>query len=103
MPLAQAEDYGDCLTYPRGHHEVWEEWRQLRVSGLDRKGLPRAIASHEYEEFPRGRIVYESRPRLFIIYADRKLFNPEIIGKIVERFALQDEIWTVRSDAHYRT
>jgi hypothetical protein len=28
VPLTEAEPYGDCLTHPRGHYEVWDRWRQ---------------------------------------------------------------------------
>src|SRR6266702_7464824 len=25
--LADAEEYGDCLTCPHGHYDLWEGWR----------------------------------------------------------------------------
>ena len=59
-PLAEAEPYGDYLTHPRGHHEVWEGWRRLGPAGLARRGLPALIAWHEYEHFPRGRAVFDT-------------------------------------------
>ncbi|CAX26973.1 protein of unknown function [Methylorubrum extorquens DM4] len=101
--LAQAEAYGDCLTHPRGHHEVWEVWRHLGATALRRRGLPPAIASHEYEAFPRGRVVYMRAPALFTLYADRRLQQPETIAELVCLFGLTREQHTVRSDAHYRT
>lgn len=101
--LAQAEPYGDCLTHPRGHHEVWEAWRRLGATALRRSGLPPAIASHEYEAFPRGRVVYLRGPALFTLYADRRLQWPETVGELVRLFGLTGQTHTVRSDAHYRT
>src|SRR5215218_34577 len=71
--LAEAEPYGDCLTHPRGHYKVWEAWRKLGPSGLTRRNLPTAIAWHEYEHFPRGRIVFRVPDQRFMIYADRTL------------------------------
>ncbi len=59
MPLAEAEPYGDFLTHPRGHYEVWEGWRRLGAAGLAKRGLPTLIAWHEYEHFPRGRVVFD--------------------------------------------
>ena len=102
-PLAEAEVYGDCLTHPRGHHEVWEAWRRLGATALRRRGLPTAIASHEYEALPRGRVVYMREPALFTLYADRRLQSPETIVELVRLFGLAGEHHAVRSDAHYRT
>ena len=101
--LAEAESYGDCLTHPHGHHEVWEAWRSLGATALRRGGLPPAIASHEYEAFPRGRVVYMRGPALFTIYADRRLQRLDTIDELVCLFGLTMEHHTVRSDAHYRT
>ena len=101
--LAQAETYGDCLTHPRGHHEVWEAWRRLGATALCRRGLPPAIAGHEYEAFPRGRVVYMRGPALFTLYADRRLQRPDTLADLVRLFGLTGERHTVRSDAHYRT
>lgn len=101
--LAQAEAYGDCLTHPSGHHEVWEAWRKLGVTTLRRRGLPPAIAGHEYETLPRGRVVYMRTPTLFTLYADRRLQLPETIAELVRLFGLAGERHAVRSDAHYRT
>jgi hypothetical protein len=103
MPLAGAEAYGDCLTHPRGHHEVWEAWRRLGATALRRRGLPAAIAAHEYEAFPRGRVVYMRAPGLFTLYADRRLQRPELVAEIVQLFGLGGQRHIVRSDAHYRT
>ncbi len=100
-PLAAAEPYGDFLTHSRGHYEVWEAWQRLGPAGLARRGLPAAIAFREYEEFPRGRIVYDTRERLFVVYADRKLQNPAMVARIIAGFGLDGERTAVRSDAHY--
>lgn len=102
-PLAEAEVYGDCFTHPRGHHEVWEAWRRHGATALRRRGLPSAIAGHEYEAFPRGRVVYMRGPALFTLYADRRLQRPETIAELVRLFGLAGERHAVRSDAHYRT
>lgn len=101
--LAEAEAYGDCLTHPRGHHEVWEAWRRLGATALRRRGLPVNIVGHEYEAFPRGRIVYMRAPALFTLYADLRLQRPELVAELVHLFGLRGQRHVVRSDAHYRT
>ncbi len=102
-PLAQAETYGDCLTHPAGHHEVWEGWRRLGPAGLARNGLPTLIAWHEYEHFPRGRVVFDTGTGRFILYAHRKLQAPSAMGGILHAFGLGPGQCDVRSDPHYRT
>jgi hypothetical protein len=101
--LAEAESYGDCLTHPRGHHEVWEAWRRLGATALRRGGLPPAITQYEYEALPRGRVVYMRGPALFTLYADRRLQRPETIAELVQLFGLFGERHVVLSDADYRT
>lgn len=103
LPLSEAEPYGDCLTYPGAHYDVWEGWRRLRPAGLRKRGLPAMIASHEYEHFPRGRIVYETMPHRFVLYADRRLHRPMIIHQLRRAFGLVDANVIVRSNSHNRT
>jgi len=100
--LAEAEPYGDCLTHPAGHYERWEQWRKLGASRLAALGLPRRIASTEYDEWPRGRIVYEKPTRRFVIYADRRLQAPDVIAAVKTAFGLDRLDAVVRSDLHYR-
>jgi hypothetical protein len=102
-PLPEAEAYGSCLTHPRGHYELWEAWQALGPAVLARLGLPSAIAWLEYEECPRGRIVFETTTRMFILYADRSLQTPPLVAAIRARFALGAEPVTVKGDPHYRT
>lgn len=102
-PLVEAEPYGDFLTHPRGHYEVWEGWRQLGPAGLARRRLPTVIAWHEYEHFPRGRVVFDTRSRRFTLYADRKLQGLAMLLRILSLFGLDPVLCAVRSDPHYRT
>jgi hypothetical protein len=101
-PLAEAEPYGDCLTHAAGHYERWEQWRKLGASRLAALGLPRQIAATEYDEWPRGRIVYEKRAQRSIIYADPRLQTPDIMAAVKTAFGLDHLEAVVRSDLHYR-
>ena len=62
-PLDQAEPYGDCLTYGPGHYETWAQWRRDRT--ID-PALRAIVRSYEYEDWPRGRIVFDRSRDLFI-------------------------------------
>jgi hypothetical protein len=96
--LAEAEPYGDFLTHPRGHYDVWSGWQKLGNTALSKQGIPQAV-----EEFPRGRIVYETKTGQFIIYADRRLQRTEVVADIATLFSLAPGTFAVRSDEHYRT
>ena len=102
-PLGKAEPYGDFLTHPRGHYEVWESWRRLGPAGLARRGLPTIIAWQEYENFPRGRVVFDTCSRRFTVYADPKLQTANTLYQILDALNLGLPLSDVRSDPHYRT
>jgi hypothetical protein len=99
-PLDQAEPYGDSLTYGPGHYETWDPWGRDRTVDPALRAL---VRSYEYENWPRGRIVFD-RPRdLFILYADRKFLTPEMIPRIQAQFHLPEDCTDVKSDLHYQS
>ena len=100
--LDEAETYGDCITHAAGHYERWQEWQDLGAARMAARGYPGQIISTEYDEWPRGRVVYETSHDRFILYADRRLQHPEIVGAIKKAFGLGDVETVVRSDSHYR-
>jgi hypothetical protein len=100
--LDEGEPYGDCLTHAAGHNERWESWQALDAEGLRAIGFPDRIASTEYDEWPRGRIVYETQAKRFVLYADRRLQEPGIIDALKRAFGLLQAEVVVMSDSHYR-
>jgi hypothetical protein len=99
-PLDQAEPYGDCLSYGPGHYETWDHWRRDRTVDHVLRAL---VRSYEYEDWPRGRIVFDRSRDLFIIYADRKLRTPATIARIETQFHLPAQRTKVQSDWHYQS
>lgn len=77
--LDEAEPYGDCLGHAAGHYERWQEWLALGTARLTANGYPNLILSSEYDQWPRGRIIYETPTQRFVLYADRRLQQPDII------------------------
>jgi hypothetical protein len=98
--LEAAAPYGDFLTFPDGHYDVWEGWRTLRDPDAALRALVRTF---EYEECPRGRIVFDRVKKRFVLYADRKLMLPETISQIQARFALSPDKTIVETDFHYQS
>jgi hypothetical protein len=94
-PLDQAEPYGDCLTYGPGHYETWAQWRRDRT--IDH-ALRAIVRSREYEDWPRGRIVFDRSHDVFVLYVDRKLMMPAMIARIATQFHLPANRTEVKSD-----
>jgi hypothetical protein len=99
-PLDQAEPYGDCLTYGPGHYETLAQWRRKRTVDPALRALVRA---HEYEDWPRRRIVFDQSRDLFILFADRKLLTPATIARLKTQFLLPADRTEVQSDFHYQS
>jgi hypothetical protein len=97
--LEAAEPYGDCLTFADGHYDVWARWRKARGDDRAVQGL---VRSYEYEDWPRGRIVFDQTKGRFILYADRKLLLPETLALIRKRFSIAAEDSVVETDYHYQ-
>lgn len=104
-PLEWVETYGEVLTCPHGHHDLWEEWR---VGGSPAgaeaapdlpPGVLRTVRSSEYDDWPRGRIVRE--PTRWVVYADAQLLRPERRAALLDVFELDPDATVFRRDAHY--
>ena len=102
-PVDEGEPYGECITHATGHYEYWESLSRLGQTVLAQRGLPGEPAWHEYEEFPRGRVVYWPDSRRFVIYADRRLQAKSFIKRIVAEFGIPADAYSVCSDSHYRS
>jgi hypothetical protein len=103
-PTSEAERYGDMLTCPHGHYEMWEGWRR------DASNLLPAIASIirtcEYEEWPRGRVVCTADTYRFILYADTQILRRSaLVAEIRKTFGLPESRTEIegKEDSHYRS
>jgi hypothetical protein len=99
-PVESAEIYGDFRTHG-GHHDYWQSLASLGAAALKRRGLPSAPLWSEYEEWPRGRVVFLMSTARFIVYADRKLRSPTTVASILSAFGIDDVPFDTRTDAHY--
>ena len=91
-PLDEAERYGDFVTHPRGHAEVWEEYQ--------RNGT--VFPETEYEELPHGRVMYNTKTRLFTLLADRCILKRmALVTQIKEEMHLPKDT-KIGGDSHYR-
>lgn len=99
--LKDAELYGDMLTSPHGHYDVWNEWQS---KGHPDASLRAVIAASEYEEWPRGRIVFDTKSERFTLYADMQILKrPPLLSDIRELFKLPKRRTEAKPDSHYRS
>jgi len=88
VPIDEGIMYGELITFEKSHFDVWEE------SYID-------VYHHEYDYFPRGRVVYKQRDNQFILYIDNCI---DIAGKnkILKMFGIDNkEVVLVDDDFHY--
>lgn len=100
VPVHQGERYDEFLTHG-GHYEFWERLAGLGAPELRRRGFPTAVLWSEYEEWPRGRVVFHQPTGRFIVYVDRKLRSRPILGLVLARFGLRAQDVELRGDPHY--
>lgn len=102
VPLAQADTYGDMLTVDTGHLEHWSQLVQRGARALREAGIPTTPVWSEYEEWPRGRVLYDSTARHFVIRADRQLHQTGFVHLIADHFCIDTTTTTVMPDEHYQ-
>jgi hypothetical protein len=92
-PLSQAEPYGDHLTHPRGHAEVWGRYQRTGVVPIDM----------EYEEYPRGRVIYNTKTQRFTLLADKCILRDKsMVSTIMSAMNLPGKNTDKATDSHYR-
>src|SRR6185437_12136292 len=95
--------YGDLLTVDTGHFEYWSDLAYRGAGALREAGIPTAPVWSEYEEWPRGRVLYDRTARRFVIRADHHLHRPEFLRLIADRFRIAVSDAMISPDDHYRS
>jgi hypothetical protein len=95
--LADAERYGAFLNSPHGHYDLWESWR----AGCPPNGIAGIVRDTEYEEWPRGRVVFDAVRRKFLVYADPQIFRHDLQQCVLKRFEIPSAMAVFQRDEHY--
>ncbi len=90
--LSEAEPYGDCLTHGNSHIDFWTEQQNLGM-------VPSEI---EYEEYPRGRVVLNTKAREFYLLADRCILKDRATVNRIKKAMHLPPKTTIDTDPHYR-
>lgn len=101
LPLAEAVPYGDMLTIEIGHSDHWAALARRGGSGLRSAGIPSAPLWSEYDEWPRGRVLFDRPSAHFIIRADRQLHRPDRVARIARYFGFEAASAAILPDEHY--
>jgi hypothetical protein len=92
VPVSLAEPYGQFRNYPDGHDERWRTYQRLKVVPLD----------VEYDQPPRGRVVYDAVAHQFLLYADVCILRNEASMDQIRRELRLPRDTKISPDAHYR-
>jgi hypothetical protein len=92
-PVSAAEPYGDCVGHANSHIEFWTSLQNAGVIPLD----------VEYEEPPRGRVIFNLKTKQFNVYTDKCIRDkPAVVRKIFRDFYLPSDSAVITTDGHYR-
>ncbi len=99
--LAAGECGGDFINCRDSHYDVWSCWQR---TGCPLRDLTRTVCRHEYEDWPRGRIIFSNTTERFMLYAAAELENTMSVEHVMRVFFLSAD-WTdtIFDDLHYRT
>lgn len=90
------EGVPNLIDSPDNHADIWD------TEQPGQKCFPELI-HREYQDIPRGRVLFDKRRKKSIVYMDRTLMTATNRRRIAELFelTLEDVIW--RKDSHYTT
>ncbi len=91
-PLSKAEAYGDFKVHAADHFSVWARLQQAGT----------VLPEMEYEEAPRGRVMYNTKTGQFTLLADRCILGrKEVVARIKSELRLPTNT-KLDTDSHYR-
>lgn len=96
VPVNRGEQYGNSITWG-GHYDFWEKIRKRR----DKYLVSQVPRWSEYEEWPRGRVIFNTHDNSFVVYADKKILTDRGKKEISMTFCLNDCSTVFRTDGHY--
>lgn len=91
--IATTVDSLGLADSPYAHVSYWKELQaQIPV-----------LMHLEYEEVPRGRVIFDSNRQKLGVFLDAKLLKKDIVNKIAAFFDAEYDDLILRKDPHYKT
>ncbi len=91
--VSDGEPVGDIVDSPENHYTYWPELQRQRPE----------LRKLEYEDVPRGRILFDRAAGRSRVLLNKALLLPAIKKQICEFFALRQRATDFVSDVHYTT
>jgi len=91
--LADGEDYGDAVNGRTDHVHYWPKFQEQHP----------ALRELEYQDVPRGRVLFMKPSEKFHVYLDKALRAEKIKRAICQEFELPVAKTKFLSDSHYTT
>lgn len=92
VAVADGELYGDDINYPGEHLRYWPHANPF---------LPSYFHDHGHKDWPRGRVLYNTKTQAFEIYLNEQLQTPTFEAEILAYFNLPEATTSFASDPHY--
>jgi len=91
VPLGEADTYGEFKICDVSHYTAWPQAQQKYAAWREK----------EYEEVPRGRVVFKLKPGQFILYMPKELGRHE--AKLLQKLRIASALAVFDySDIHYQ-
>lgn len=91
--VQDGEKYGDAINGLTDHVKYWPRFQNQ---------LPELI-DLEYQDIPRGRVLFMKPSQEFHVYMDKVLHNSKTKRALLKEFSLPPKSSRFRTDAHYTT
>jgi hypothetical protein len=92
-PITEAESYGNLKIYDGTHTKLWDTYQRAGI-------VPADI---EYDEYPRGRVAYDTKKRQYYLFADACILkNKTAVTMIMNEFNLPWSNTVADKDPHYK-
>jgi len=93
VPIAEGVVSGDIVDSALNHYSHWRLIQQQHP----------ALHRLEYDEVPRGRVVFSKKEVVFSVFMNSKLNRPGVKNSITRAFELDGKNVRFASDSHYST
>ena len=92
VPWAEGESYGDHMNGLSDHYTFWPTLQRQRPE----------LRRYEYEQVPRGRVVYNTKTATFTVLGSERFIRDEAQrAMVLEAFHLPADQTRFKADEHY--
>ena len=92
VAVSEGARYGEYINYPGEHSLYWPDIKP-RLSFF--------FHDHGPKDWPRGRVLYNTKTQAFEVYLNEQLQTPKFVAEILACFNLPQATTSFASDPHY--